>query len=626
MRTFLTWQDKIQDRDGIKQPIYDLCFIGDGSQLVAAAGAELLVYDVAEGDLLQSLKAHKDTVICVTPLRTGGFASGGADKTVIIWSGKCEGIVKYTHNDPIQCLAGNMVSGQVVSCTSSDVGLWSTEMKTVAKHKVSSRVLCVSWTPDGQHFAIGMYSGQVSIRNNQGEEKVRIDRSSDPVWSLAWCPAADREVDILAVTDWTQKLGFYQLTGQQVGKDRVLGYDPCTVSYFSNGDYLVMGGSDKKLTLWTADGIRLGPICERDSWIWSAKVRPKHNYIAVGCNDGTISLHQIVFNTVHGLYYDRYAYRENMTDVVIQHLTTDQRARIKCRDYIKKIALYRDRLAVQLPDRVIIYELFHDDATDMHYRIKEKLQKKLDCNLLVVTAQHIILCLEKKLQMYNFTGTKEREWSLEALIRYIKVIGGPAGREGLLVGLKNGTILQIFLNNPFPIPLIKQPTSVRCLDLSMSRTKLAVVDEHNVCLVYDLKTKQLLYQEPNANSVAWNTEHEDMLCYSGNGVLNIKASNFPPHSQKMQGFVVGFKGSRIFCLHVYAMMTVDVPQSASLERYIEKKDHAAAYQIACLGVTEADWRKLAMDALESLRLDVARKAFVRVKDLKWIDLVLDIER
>ena len=471
-----------------------------------------------------------------------------------------------------------------------------------------------------------MYSGQVSIRNNKGEEKVRIDRSSDPVWSLAWCPASDREVDILAVTDWTQKLGFYQLTGQQVGKDRILGYDPCTVSYFSNGDYLVMGGSDKKLTLWTADGIRLGPICERDSWTWSAKVRPKQNYIAVGCNDGTISLYQVVFNTVHGLYYDRYAYRENMTDVVIQHLTTDQRARIKCRDYIKKIALYRDRLAVQLPDRIIIYELFHDDATDMHYRIKEKLQKKLDCNLLVVTAYHIILCLEKKLQMYNFTGEKEREWSLEALIRYIKVIGGPPGREGLLVGLKNGSILQIFLNNPFPIPLIKQPTSVRCLDLSMSRTKLAVVDEHNVCLVYDIKTKQLLYQEPNANSVAWNTEHEDMLCYSGNGVLNIKASNFPPHTQKMQGFVVGFKGSRIFCLHVYAMTTVDVPQSASLERYIERKDHLSAYQIACLGVTEADWRKLAMDALESLRLDVAKKAFVRLKDLKWIDLVLDIER
>ncbi|KAJ1568699.1 hypothetical protein HK405_014907, partial [Cladochytrium tenue] len=238
---------------------------------------------------------------------------------------------------------------------------------------------------------------------------------------------------------------------------------PAVSISFSSGDYVVVGGSDHKATLWTAEGVRLGNVCERDAWVWTCKVKPRQNFVAVGCQDGSVAVYQIAFNTVHGLYNDRYAYRENLTDVVIQHLSTDQRARIKCRDYVKKIAVYKDRLAVQLPDRVIIYELYHDDATDMHYRIREKMHKKLECNLLVVTSQHIILCQEKKLQAFQFSGEKEREWNLEALIRYIKVTGGPRGREGLVVGLKDGQIFRIFLDNPFSIPLLKLQSSVRCL-------------------------------------------------------------------------------------------------------------------------------------------------------------------
>jgi intraflagellar transport protein 122 len=150
-----------------------------------------------------------------------------------------------------------------------------------------------------------------------------------------------------------------------MSKDRSLGMDPCTVSFSSDADFVVVGGSDKTVTLWTFEGFKIGTVCEREGWIWCCKVKPNQSLVAVGCQDGTISVHQIVFNTVHGLYNDRYVFRENMTDIVIQHLVSDQRARIKCRDHVKKIAVYKDRLAVQLAERLIIYELFHDDATDM---------------------------------------------------------------------------------------------------------------------------------------------------------------------------------------------------------------------------------------------------------------------
>lgn len=55
-------------------------------------------------------------------------------------------------------------------------------------------------------------------------------------------------------------------------------------------------------------------------------------------------------------------------------------------------------------------------------------------------------------------------------------------------------ILKIFADNAFPILLLKQSTSVRCLDLSATRNRLAVVDDQSTLLVYDLITKELLFQ------------------------------------------------------------------------------------------------------------------------------------
>lgn len=66
------------------------------------------------------------------------FASGGADHTVIIWTSKAEGVLKYTHNESILCLAYSPGTTKLASCTQFDFGLWRQEQKSVIKHKVGS--------------------------------------------------------------------------------------------------------------------------------------------------------------------------------------------------------------------------------------------------------------------------------------------------------------------------------------------------------------------------------------------------------------------------------------------------------------------------------------------------------
>lgn len=77
--------------------IYSICFHPEGSQLIVAACDKVLVYEPNEGTLIETLTGHKDTVYVVAYANDGKkFASGGADKCVIVWTSKLDGMLKYS--------------------------------------------------------------------------------------------------------------------------------------------------------------------------------------------------------------------------------------------------------------------------------------------------------------------------------------------------------------------------------------------------------------------------------------------------------------------------------------------------------------------------------------------------
>lgn len=125
----------------------------------------------------------------------------------------------------------------------------------------------------------------------------------------------------------------------------------------------------------------------------------------------------------------------------------------------------------------------------MKYKAYKKINKRIDCNLLFVVSQHLVLVFEMKIQLLTFSGILEREWVLDSPIKYVKTVSGPPKRESLLVGLKNGSVMKIFIDNAFPIPIVKQTTSIRVVDISADKQKIAVVDDYNSMFVYDIKSQ-----------------------------------------------------------------------------------------------------------------------------------------
>lgn len=241
------------------------------------------------------------------------------------------------------------------------------------------------------------------------------------VWSIAWLPLTaegglDRGEEILCVTDWSQTLAFYSRSGRQINSLTPLDHDPCTVKCFTRDKYLLVGGSDKRVTLWTTDGVRICVVHDGDAWVWCSSVRPKSSVsqnshqIAVGDQNGRIAIYQLQSVTIHGLYQDRYVYRDNLTDLVVQDLIGNKSTRIQCGDYVKKIAVYQDRLAVQLSRSILIYQFTEEGKVSAggggseQCRILKRITQQLDCSLLIVTVFHLVICYNNRLKLINHEG------------------------------------------------------------------------------------------------------------------------------------------------------------------------------------------------------------------------------
>ena len=106
---------------------------------------------------------------------------------MVIWKNTGQGLLKYNHSAPIQRVKYNPATLLLASCSEVDFGLWTPDQKQVTKEKVPSRIVSVAWSSDGTLLALGMLNGMISIRNQQAEEILKIEKKA-PIWCLTFIP------------------------------------------------------------------------------------------------------------------------------------------------------------------------------------------------------------------------------------------------------------------------------------------------------------------------------------------------------------------------------------------------------------------------------------------------------
>lgn len=458
---------------------------------------------------------------------------------------------------------------------------------------------------------------------------------------------------------------FCRLTvkGGILQSERKLAYYPLSIKAVNNvatkTNYLIVSGSNKQVQILSREGVKLADISKvADSWIWCADSCAEEDTLAYGTNHGLIEFVKTKFDSVNSMSNDRFAYRENLTEVIVHHLITDKKVRIKCKDMIHHLSLFRNKLAVQLLDRICVYETNIDDEKDIHFRLRKEriilasasfnVESKAVTNLMIVTTNHVFTCLDQFLELYHQDGRRVRLWKMDAVILSLNMDGGKDGREGILVGLADGKVLKFYVDAPFPVEIASRKAGVVFSCQNIYRSLVATIDTQHNLVVSEASTQEILYSMEGVQSACFNSEIDDLLSITNaNGGISVIAGlvssesgaksslgrssssslNAPEvQEQHILGKVVGFHGQKIFSTQRGILSSVDIPQEKNIQKALENNDFPTAYKIACLGATETDWRLLAMRALRANHLLIAKNSFGRLKDTRYLSLIETIER
>ena len=601
----------------------NLAFSSDGSRLVVSRGRRIALYNCNDGTLIKYLKGHKDKVYSVSfSYDDKRIASGGADKSTIIWNEEGKGILKFTHSDSIQVVAYNPVEDLLASCSSSDFGFWSPQEKSIVKHKVESKILCASWRNDGHIIAIGLFSGKVSLYNIYGVEVGIIARNA-PVWSLSWnhCSSSEYDGHALTLGSWDMALSFYNEFCQPLNEDYYLDYYPCSVSFFGKfSEYIIVGSSSGTLNLFSEEGIFLKCLVKHDGWIWSSGGSRNKQIVACIDSSGMLSCYQFIDGE---LVCDKWkkivGYCNTCSNVVIHDFSESRRRSLKCKGVVESLAISKSQIALVVNSEILFYDIaFSTDKCILEHSID--IDVRIDS--IKISVNHLIISTDKILKAYKKTGGIVHQWDFSSTISCIHHLSANDDEETLLIGCEDGKVFILVIDSPFYTSILDQEHPITSIATSCKNRYIGIICDECHLFVFDQFKKSYIQNIKGPKYILFHDEIEYLYCYGNDGVLTVQDIYGSSIVEPSKGIAVNFTSKHISCLKKdFSLERIDINILPFAHHKMKKNNFDDAFEIALLGSADSFFKFLAREALLNSNFSVAKKCYQRLRMPHMVEYV-----
>lgn len=266
---------------------------------------EIRIWNVSNGELLQSLSGHENQVLSVSFSPDGRLLASGLVKSldnVVIWdlsSGEIaatlEGHYSWVSTVAFSPDGHLLASGSIKDILGDPLGvpsvrLWDVstgELVTTLEDHTDS-VNSVMFSPDGDYLASGSSDGSVKIWEVATHELVStLEGDSGSVFSVAFSP----DGRLLATGVLFDTAQLWEVASGELIWTRDQGSWSNSVAFSLNGRLMAMGLEDGSVLVWDQHGDK-PPLTlqgHRES-VKSVAFSPDGNLLASGSEDGTVVL------------------------------------------------------------------------------------------------------------------------------------------------------------------------------------------------------------------------------------------------------------------------------------------------------------------------------------------------
>jgi WD40 repeat protein len=294
-------------------------FTHDGKTLISSSrDSTIKLWDVATGELKQTLTNHTRDVYCVVLSRDGRMmASGSTDTKIILWDA--------TTFKPLRTLEGHTAAIREAEFSPDDktlasVGedstfrLWdvATGALKVTRTEHTQKVKSVSYYPDGKTIATVSHDLTLRLWSADGEPKQVLKGHKDVLEDAAVSPDG-KQLFSGSGTDWGQLIFWDSVTGAiqcdlPTAHGNEHGKEIDSVCYTPDGRFAVSGSKDRSIKFWDPKTFQLRySISGNPGRIESMTFSPDGKTLAVGYGgtDFTIKLLDVsaLRNTGHHLMH-----------------------------------------------------------------------------------------------------------------------------------------------------------------------------------------------------------------------------------------------------------------------------------------------------------------------------------